>query len=135
MSWSPPGLVAVALLGALAAPVAAEWRCRQGRVELIVGGTQGCVEVAQPEPAGAAPLAPQRQRDLDRRAILETEIRQEQAALAALQRDGRPADPATRRRVQDNIDALMRELARTASPPPSQRRSRHAELLASDAGR
>ena len=50
------------------------------------------------------------------RAILETELRQEQAALAALQREGQPADPAARRRVQDNIDALHRELARTAAP-------------------
>lgn len=109
-------LAAALMLGAPHAPGQAEWRCRQGRVEVIVGGSQGCTEPAAAAPAPASPQArdPQRQRDQDRRAILETELRQEQAALATLLKDGRPADPAARRRVQDNIDALLRELARTA---------------------
>ncbi|MBQ0945555.1 hypothetical protein KAK07_19605 [Ideonella sp. 4Y16] len=117
MTAGPGQWLAVVVLGLLLRPASAQWHCRQGRVELIVGGAQGCVESAPASPSAAPPspgVAPtlQRQRDIARRAILENELRQEQAALAALQSAGRVVNPAERQRAQDNIDALRRELAR-----------------------
>ncbi|MBQ0960316.1 hypothetical protein KAK06_15280 [Ideonella sp. 4Y11] len=117
MTAGPGPWLALVVLGLLLRPASAQWHCRQGRVELIGGGAQGCVESAPTSPPASPPnlvVAPtsQRQRDITRRAILENELRQEHAALAALQRDGRAADAAQRRRAQDNIDALRRELAR-----------------------
>lgn len=119
MSRRAAALLIVAVLGpqaAPAAPAAPEWRCRQGRVELIVGGTSGC-PVAPPEaPASAAYMARDSQRERDRRDILAHELRQEQALLAGYRRDGWPADPAVAQRVHDNINALMRELSRPTAP-------------------
>lgn len=102
--------VALFLVGSLAMPAAADWRCIHGQVELIVGGAHGCASVAPPPPARTAPLVSQHMRDQERRAVLEAELRQERASLLALQQPGAATDPTARQRVQDNIDALQREL-------------------------
>jgi len=112
MSRRAAALISVAVLGLQSALAATEWRCRQGRVELIVGGTSGCPASPPAAPASAANRAQNSQRELDRRDILTHELRQEQAQLAGFRRDGWPADPAIAQRVQDNINALMRELSR-----------------------
>ena len=116
MSRRAAALLTIALLAAQAATAANEWRCRQGRVELIVGGMPACPAAAPAVLASATYAALNSQRELDRRDILVHELRQEQALLAGFRRDGWPADPAIAQRVQENINALTRELSR---PPGS----------------
>lgn len=108
---------ALVVLSLLALPAQAEWRCLQGRVQLIVGGAQTCATTPAPAQASPPLAASQHQRDQDRLAILQAELRRERQALTALPPDGQPIDLSTRRRVQDNIDALLRELSRTARSP------------------
>lgn len=126
-------LVAGTLLAAAAGAAAAANTpvCRRGGVEWIVGGASGdagsCdaptarTTATTPTTApngpvqGAAAAAP-RWRDSDgaaeRRQILEQELRQEQATLAAAQRQGAAADVALLGRTRANIAALQGELAR-----------------------
>lgn len=127
--WSLP--LAGALLGAAACAVAANPSvCRRGGVEWIVGGPSadaGACDAtaarATPGPVAAStsssPSARWRDGDgaAERRQILEQELRQEQAALAAAQRPGAAADAAALGRTRANITALQGELARL--PPAS----------------
>lgn len=127
--WSLP--LAGALLGAAACAVAANPSvCRRGGVEWIVGGPSADTSACDASSARAAPgpapasngvSSPTRWRDGDgaaeRRQILEQELRQEQAALAAAQRPGAAADAAALGRTRANITALQGELARL--PPAS----------------
>ncbi|MFZ5549832.1 MAG: hypothetical protein ACOZJX_14160 [Pseudomonadota bacterium] len=125
-------LVAGTLLATAACAAAAANTpvCRRGGVEWIVGGASGDAGTCDAPTArasttpttapngpvpGAAAAAP-RWRDSDgaaeRRQILEQELRQEQATLAAAQRHGAAADVALLGRTRANIAALQSELAR-----------------------
>lgn len=121
------GWVAAAL--ALQASAGAATVCQSGRVEMIVGGvapTADCPARAPTKLAAAGHGAGganggeridppvQRERDSDRRRILEEELAREQAVLAGLQRQGAAADAATVARTQANVAAVRQELARTA---------------------
>lgn len=114
---------ACVLQGSVAATV-----CQSGRVEMIVGGVAPTADC--PARAAARPTSPghvagngsggeridpavQRERDSDRRRILEEELAREQAVLAGLQRQGAAADAATVARTQANVAAVRQELART----------------------
>jgi len=102
---------------------AASRACPADRVEWIIGGVaEGpaapCAAPASGRIASAgdhvgAPT--QRVRDDERRAILQDELRQERSRLATLgaptRREG-DEQATQRRRTQDNIEALQRELAR-----------------------
>ncbi len=114
----------LALQGSVAATV-----CQAGRVEMIVGGTvppndcaarPGARPPALAARAGAASAgervdpAVQRERDSDRRRILEDELAHEQAVLAGLLRQGPAADTAAVARTQANVAAVRQELARTS---------------------
>jgi hypothetical protein len=116
--------LAWALQGSVAASV-----CQSGRVEMIVGGVAQAADcparaAARPFSTGhAASIAStgeridpavQRERDSDRRRILEEELAKEQAVLTGLIRPGTAADPATVARTQANVAALRQELARTS---------------------
>lgn len=120
------GWVAAAL--ALQGSAGAATVCQSGRVEMIVGGvapTADCPKRAAGRlgspghVAGSASSgeridpAVQRERDSDRRRILEEELAREQAVLAGLQRQGAAADAATVARTQANVAAVRQELART----------------------
>lgn len=115
---------AFALPGGMAATV-----CQSGRVEMIVGGVAPAADcparpAARPTPSGHAAgsanvgeridPAVQRERDSDRRRILEEELAKEQAVLTGLMRQGTAADPATVARTQANVAAVRQELARTS---------------------
>jgi hypothetical protein len=105
------------------------WHC--GQVEMIVGGAgvspAGSCAPAFPATAAVPAVAdagirPDRiaistqvERDGERRAILERELRGEEARLARLGSPGTAESPeraAERLRIRDDIDALHRELAR-----------------------
>jgi hypothetical protein len=98
----------------------AEAWCRQGAVDLLVGGTsRACASTAAPQPpqrADAAlrvPPALQARRDADRRAILEDELQtllQRERDLVAGGADA--ARQAALRRTQDDVRAVRAELAR-----------------------
>ncbi len=98
--------------------------CRQGRVEMIVGGDPTADDCNRRHGVDAAALpaatqarvepAVQRARDGDRRAILLRELEREQAELAQLQ--SAPAHDSLADallRTRENVAALQRELART----------------------
>jgi hypothetical protein len=97
--------------------------CRQQGVEMIVGGAaavQDCIPLASHPTVAISPtpapervtVAQQRDRDQDRRAILETELARERQQLEWLRRQGDAADGASLSRTQSNLAALSRELAR-----------------------
>lgn len=114
----------LALQGGVAATV-----CRAGRVEMIVGGTVPPTDCAA-RAAGRLPAmaagagaaaggeridpAVQRERDSDRRRILEDELAHEQAVLAGLLRQGPAADAAAVARSRANVAAVRQELVRTS---------------------
>lgn len=111
-------------LGLLAAPWA-QAACLQGGVEWIVGGSAPApcddpAVAARPAPArGETPpeqrVAPalQLQRDGERLRILQQELGQEEALLAAA------TDPLQRARARGNVAALQREMARLQRESPS----------------
>lgn len=97
--------------------------CREGKVEMIIGGAQpanacGTGRAAQPSTGRAAVNSvrvsdvEQRQRDSDRRAILETELQRERQTLAEQLRPGSGVDEAAVNRTRSNLAALQRELGR-----------------------
>lgn len=108
--------------------------CRDGTVEMLVGGTgarcdaglgpdrlvRGRRGAANESPAGApsaeaaVPTQVQRERDRDRQAILQQEMAREQQTLNTLLRAGAQADPQALRRTRDNLSALQRELGQGA---------------------
>lgn len=98
--------------------------CREGKVEMIIGGTQPVSACNSPSRAPAPSAgrtsmtsvrvsdAEQRQRDQDRRVILENELQRERQALADQLRPGSGADEAAVNRTRSNLAALQRELGR-----------------------
>lgn len=104
--------------------------CRSGNVEMIIGGTQaanacGNATRAPVPSAGRTATSPmatiasarvsdveQRQRDQDRRAILEGELQRERQTLAEQTRPGSGIDEAAVNRTRSNLAALQRELGR-----------------------
>ena len=124
------GPAARLLMGLLLWPLGASAMsvCQSGAVEMIVGGS---APTACSRPAGVstpsttAPLrgvavagrervdaAAQRDRDSDRRRILESEWQREQGSLADLLRQGASADGAQLARTRANLQALRAELDR-----------------------
>lgn len=98
--------------------------CREGKVEMIIGGARAANNCAGSARA-AAPAADrpamgpmrvsateQRQRDQDRRAILESELQRERQTLAEQTRPGSGVDEAAVNRTRSNLAALQRELGR-----------------------
>lgn len=118
------------LMGLLLWPLGASAMsvCQSGAVEMIVGGS---APTACSPPAGVSALssnpplrgvavagrervdaAAQRERDSDRRRILESEWQREQGSLADLLRQGASADGAQLARTRANLQALRAELDR-----------------------
>ncbi|MEK8031078.1 hypothetical protein AACH06_09655 [Ideonella sp. DXS29W] len=98
--------------------------CREGKVEMIIGGARaastctGSTRAAAPVASRTA-VSPmrisdteQRQRDQDRRAILESELQRERQTLAEQTRQGSGVDEAAVNRTRSNLAALQRELGR-----------------------
>lgn len=115
--------VALSVLAPIAGAQAAAV-CRSGRVELILGGLAPAADC--PAPAAARPPRPaiavaasahseriapevQRERDSERRRILEDELRHEQQALVQQQQR---SDAEALGRTRANIAALQGELSR-----------------------
>ncbi|MGM9516108.1 hypothetical protein ACS5PK_17800 [Roseateles sp. DB2] len=100
--------------------------CRQGGVEWLGAGGKACPVAVRTHggEAGAAPgaaaprsanAASSRSADGERRQILQQELNQERARLAALQLAGRePGAPEALQRARQDVMALERELARLA---------------------
>lgn len=102
--------------------------CQSGAVEMIVGGSAptACSRPAGVStPSATAPVrgvavagrervdaSAQRERDSDRRRILESEWQREQGSLADLLRQGASADGAQLARTRANLQALRAELDR-----------------------
>ncbi|WP_374676072.1 hypothetical protein [Ideonella sp.] len=121
-------LVLAAASTAVHATAAAATVCRRAGVEWIVGGRTGADPVCEraahgsatpPPSAGAAssrPEPPARWRAGDaateRRQILEQELRQEQATLAAALQAPASVPAASISRTRANIAALQKELSR-----------------------
>lgn len=125
--WFLAGLVAFAATWGGAAHADAPLVCHDGGVEMIIGGAaeQGrCAGKPQQRGASASSVPPahdamrvsgrdQQRREMERRAILQQELQQEQLALAAQLGGGTAArDPAALVRTRGNVEALKRELAR-----------------------
>jgi hypothetical protein len=124
-------LAAALAIGALALPAVAQrvtaqpLVCRQGGVEMIVGGAGGasCSKGVAPGEArvDASPALHrvthelQRTRDDERRHILLDELKREEDSLQRARRTGDAADMA---RAQQNLLALHRELGRLPLPGP-----------------
>lgn len=100
--------------------------CRQGGVEWLGSGGRACPvaarapggEIATASAAGAVrtvSAVPSRSNDEGRRQILQQELDQERARLAALQLAGRePGAAEALQRARQDVIALERELARLA---------------------
>jgi hypothetical protein len=101
--------------------------CQAGRVEMIVGGVAPAADCSSPVAGRSQPpasalaaasrgerVAPavQRERDSDRRRILEDELRHEQDALVQQLRRGETTDADALGRTRANIAALQGELSR-----------------------
>lgn len=110
LAWAAPATTGTALL------------CRNGPVDVLSGGpaTTQCGAATPPQRgldrAATAPqmrvsAQAQRTRDEARKAILDQELAQEQARLAALLKTSN-ADAAEVTRTRANVDAIQRELAR-----------------------
>jgi hypothetical protein len=124
---SAVALGVAALVGGHVGSAHAATMCRAGGVEMIVGGPSaaecaapqvaatGITVTARSPASGALRVEPavQRERDQERRRILEEEFQHEQALLSSLLKQGPAADPAGIVRTQQNLAALRQELARS----------------------
>lgn len=123
--WACVGVIATLIAASAGASEATV--CREGKVEMIIGGAQAtnaCGGAARaPAPSAGRTSTPsmtsvrisdveQRQRDQDRRAILENELQRERQTLADQLRPGSGADEAAVNRTRSNLAALQRELGR-----------------------
>jgi hypothetical protein len=129
-AWRPAmGPVLLMLALPLAAPAVTV--CQAGSVEMIVGGAAaapcgfslpaanavapaGTAVALRSGPSQRERVAPQtqRERDGERRRILESEWQREHHTLAELQRQGAMADGAQLARTRANLAALQGELSR-----------------------